>query len=142
MRVAGILAASACALALSPAAALASEVDVVVSGVRNDRGKVLVAVCTREAFLGPGCRWSIAVPARPGVVDATVDGVPPGTYAIQVFHDENENLDLDRNFIGFPKEGLGFSNDAPMKYGPPSFEDAAIGIPTTGARATVTLRYY
>jgi uncharacterized protein (DUF2141 family) len=101
-----------------------------------------VAVCTREAFLGPGCQWVGSVPARPGTVEARVIGVPPGTYAIQAFHDENDNMDLDRTFIGFPKEGLGFSNDAPMKYGPPSFDDAALAVPDTGAAAALTLKYY
>jgi uncharacterized protein (DUF2141 family) len=137
-------------LALSVAAFLAApvldaraaEVRVSVEGVRDDRGSILVAVCDREAFLGPGCRWTASVPAGPGRVEARVTGVPPGTYAIQVFHDENGNMDLDRTFIGFPKEGLGFSNDAPMKYGPPKFEDAALAVTEAGASAALTLRYY
>lgn len=40
------------------------------------------------------------------------------SYAIQYFHDENANNILDKNFIGIPKEGCGFSNDAFGKFGP------------------------
>jgi uncharacterized protein (DUF2141 family) len=69
-----------------------------------------------------------------------VEGVPPGTYAVQAFHDEDGDGTLDRR--GFwPSEGLGFSRDAPMRMGPPRFGDAAVRIERDG-RITVTMRYY
>ena len=34
-------------------------------------------------------------------------GLPEGEYAISLFHDENENKELDTNFIGIPKEAFG-----------------------------------
>jgi len=37
--------------------------------------------------------------------------IPKGVYAISVFHDENENGKLDKNFLGMPIEGYGFSNN-------------------------------
>jgi len=37
-------------------------------------------------------------------------GIPPGTYAIACYHDENDNGKLDTNFLGIPKEGTGASN--------------------------------
>lgn len=37
--------------------------------------------------------------------------VPPGTYAMTVIHDENDNGKLDRNLIGIPTEGYGVSNN-------------------------------
>lgn len=46
-----------------------------------------------------------------------------GTYAIRYFHDENNNDELDTNFIGIPKEGFGFSNDAFGKFGPKKFKE-------------------
>jgi uncharacterized protein (DUF2141 family) len=46
-----------------------------------------------------------------------------GHYAIRCFHDENENEELDTNFIGIPKEGFGFSNDAIGKFGPKDFSE-------------------
>ena len=50
--------------------------------------------------------------------------VPRGEYALMVYHDENENGRLDKNFIGIPTEPLGFSNRYKPK-GPPSFKRAA-----------------
>jgi uncharacterized protein (DUF2141 family) len=62
----------------------------------NDKGHVLVAVCSREDFLGSQCAYSGRAPAKPGTVIATVSSVSPGRYAIHAFHDENDNLKIDR----------------------------------------------
>ena len=66
------------------------------------------------------------------VVKQSLDGrqvfyirdVPRGEYALMVYHDENENGRLDKNFIGIPTEPLGFSNRYKPK-GPPSYKRAA-----------------
>ncbi len=50
--------------------------------------------------------------------------IPPGEYALLVFHDQDDNGRVDRNFIGIPKEPLGFSNGYRPK-GPPSYQRAA-----------------
>ena len=55
----------------------------------------------------------------------TFEGVPFGTYALKVFHDENDNGKLDTNFVGMPKEAFGFSNDAMGRFGPPDFDAAS-----------------
>jgi len=49
--------------------------------------------------------------------------VKKGQYAIRCFHDENSNEEMDTNFIGIPKEGVGFSNDAMGKFGPKDFSE-------------------
>ena len=37
--------------------------------------------------------------------------IPPGTYAVKLHIDENENGKLDTNFLGIPKEQYGISNN-------------------------------
>lgn len=51
-------------------------------------------------------------------------GVPSGVYAVSVIHDENSNSKMDYNFLGIPKEGYCFSNNAAGIASPPRFEDA------------------
>lgn len=74
--------------------------------------------------------------AAPGISEGTIDMVepgsvtyvyelPPGTYAIGIFHDVNLNNKMDNNFLGIPVEQFGFSNNARALFGPPDFEDAA-----------------
>jgi uncharacterized protein (DUF2141 family) len=64
-------------------------------------------------------------------------GIVPGTYAVSVFHDENSNGKLDRNFLGIPREGVGASNDARGHMGPPKFDAAAF--PFAGGRLNLTI---
>ncbi len=128
-------------LLLAGRAVPTTSLDVSVSNVRNARGHVLVAVCTPAEFLAPHCRYVGKAQAHPGAITVRVTGIPPGTYAVQAFHDENDNLKIDRNFVGLPKEGIGFSNDAPFHFGPPSFRDAAITVASQGGQIAVRLRY-
>jgi len=130
------------ALLLATSPAVAGEVAVRVQGVRNDQGSVVVGVCTEDVFIGGTCAFRVSVPARSGIVTVSVSDVPPGTYAIRVYHDENGNMRIDRNFLGVPLEGFGFSNDAPVRMAPPSFKDAAITVGQGRLDTALTLRYW
>lgn len=133
---------AACLAAWPALAAADSTVEVVVNGVRNGRGHVLVAICPQAEFLQPHCRFQGSAPAHPGAVTVRIEGVPPGTYAAQCFHDETDAGRIHRSLLGIPEEGMGFSNDARFHFGPPSFEDAAFAVGPAGARIAITLRYF
>ncbi len=142
-----LAAASAAALSLVVSAAQASEtapVDepqnvlrVAVAGVRGARGHVRVDVCPLSDFL-KDCRYGGAAPATPGVTVVIVKDLPPGTYAAQAYQDGNDNYLVDRNILGVPTEGVGFSNDAPIGLGPPSFWAAAFSY--AGGHQTITFK--
>jgi uncharacterized protein (DUF2141 family) len=121
--------------------AQAATVQVSVHDVRNDHGRVLVAICERADFLRPHCPYKGSAPAQPGTVIVSIKSVPPGLYAAEAFHDENDNGHLDRSFFGLPEEGMGFSNNAPMHLGPPRFEVAAFTVSPAGATIDFSLRY-
>lgn len=120
-------------------AAAATDIEVRVSGVAGGKGKVAVAVCDKDTFL-KDCQYSATAPARQGETVVTVKGVPPGTWAVLSYQDENDNGKLDRNVIGIPKENYGFSRDARGSFGPPSFDDAAFAVSGESASAAVKLR--
>ncbi|MFC0252791.1 DUF2141 domain-containing protein [Massilia consociata] len=117
----------ACALLLAAVPATGATVEVRVSGVAGGKGKVNVAVCDRERFLKQ-CAYSASVPAQAGETVVSLKDIPPGTWAVLAYQDENDNGQLDRNFIGIPKEKYGFSRDAASRFGPPSFDAAAIEV--------------
>ena len=54
---------------------------------------------------------------QPGSVTYRYE-LPPGTYAIGIFHDANLNNRLDNYFFGVPREQYGFSNNARGFMGP------------------------
>jgi uncharacterized protein (DUF2141 family) len=52
------------------------------------------------------------------------ENVEPGVYAVVAYHDENNNDELDLNFMGIPKEKYAVSNNARSSLGPPKFDAA------------------
>lgn len=121
-----------------PTIAGAATIAVHVTDTVGGKGNVNVAVCDRERFLKQ-CAYTGSVPARDGETVVTIEGVPPGTWAVLAYQDENANGALDRNLIGIPSENYGFSRDARGRFGPPSFDDAAMPIHAEAAAATVRL---
>ncbi|GEO01595.1 hypothetical protein NSE01_34270 [Novosphingobium sediminis] len=130
--------ASAAVLAQAPGRTLTIN----VGNVRVAKGNIHVDICPQEKFLKDDCPWSGDAPARLGTTQVIVRDVPPGLYAAQAFHDENSNTKVDRALFGIPKEGVGFSNDARISFGPPSWKNAVFGYHVPQATITFKLRYF
>jgi len=67
--------------------------------------------------------------------------LPFGEYAVSVWHDENGNGKMEKSLIGIPKEGMGVSNDAKGKMGPPKFKDAKFKIETSAKTININIKY-
>lgn len=63
-----------------------------------------------------------------------IEDVEQGEYALLVYFDENGNNRIDKNFIGIPKEPLGFSNRYRPK-GPPAYKRAAFQLQQDESRS-------
>ena len=124
-------------LALLPGmAANADELIVRVDNIK-EAGEIHIAIYdSAEAFeadrgekggAAPGITQGTIEMVEPGSVTYRYE-LPPGTYAIGIFHDANLNNRLDNYFFGVPREQYGFSNNARGFMGPPSFEDAAFSV--------------
>lgn len=133
----------ALALLLLTAAADAPEpitLNLVLTGLRSSAGEVRVCVW-HEAASFPDCRKGqdvrmLAAPAA-AEVRLAVEGLAPGSYAVSVIHDENGNRRLDKNFVGIPTEGVGFSHNPRVTFGPPAFAKASFD---TSRESTQTIR--
>jgi uncharacterized protein (DUF2141 family) len=131
-------------MALVGAAAPAADVRVTVTGLRSHKG--LVQAClTDDPHSFPDCSAdktarTLTVPAS-GKVVLDFTGVEPGRYAIALLHDENGNGRADMALAMIPKEGFGFSRDAPVRMGPPKFAAAAFEIARDDVRQTIRMRY-
>ena len=120
-----------------------STVTIAVTGLRNTNG-IVQACLTAEARFFPDCdrdpaAHRLSVHATSNMV-LQFDNVPPGTYAVALLHDENANGRVDRMLM-IPREGFGFSRDAPVRMGPPHFTDAAFALGPAIARQTIRMRY-
>lgn len=139
------LGAPAAQLAAQPGTpAQGAQVTIAITNMRNHDG-VVRACMTRDANRFPRCQdssqgYRVVVPAGQAAT-LRFDNVAPGTYAIALLHDENDNGKADRVLGMMPREGFGFSNDAPVNMGPPDFADAAINVGATSLRQTIRMRY-
>lgn len=109
---------------------------------KPDAGGVLrLALCpSKEAYDSEqGCR-TLSVDAVGRTVRCAIPDVKPGTYAVKVFHDINGDGELNTSWIGWPQEPYGFSNDAPVNTGPPSFKLAAIAVGEKPMTTRIRLR--
>lgn len=104
-------------------------------------GQLMMLLCpSKEAYDDEqGCTPKV-VQADGRTVRVTFTDVAPGTYAVKVFHDVNSNGKLDTSWIGWPQEPYGFSNDAPVNMGPPSFKLAAITVKEGAQTSRINLR--
>jgi uncharacterized protein (DUF2141 family) len=108
-----------------------SKLTIRISGMKNQNGKMNIAIYNKsEGFNDPSKvfkEFFLAVNEDPMLVN--IDSLPAGEYAFGIFHDENDNQVLDQNFLGIPKEGFAFSNNAMGNFGPPSYNQAKFIIP-------------
>lgn len=121
--VSSLLVAPVCAIAF------ASELNVTFKQVEKQTGHLWVAVYNSEDnYNGKGePAYSAMIPVKGNKVKYTFSDIEGGTYAIKLFHDENDNGKMDTNMFGIPKEGYGFSNNV-GKFGQPEFREAAFEV--------------
>ena len=124
---------------------LAADLSIEVRGVRSADGRVYVAVHgpeSKDTFpSGDDIVSGLREPARIGTLRFVVSDLPAGRYAVNAFHDENDNGELDTNLVGIPSEGYGFANDPSTTFGPPDFEVAAVTVGETSEVAVLTMSY-
>lgn len=121
-----------------------TTITVTVVNLRNSEGKVgLTLFDAEEGF-----------PSKPeNAIDkkyvdisnltatATFENVKPGKYAIAAYHDEDEDQEIETNWMGIPKEGTGSSNNPKGRMGPPRYEDCEFDTSET-QQLTIKMKYF
>ena len=67
------------------------------------------------------------------------NSLPAGSYAIAILHDENDDQKMNKNVLGIPREGYGFSNNATAAFGQPRYSKASFRH-TAGTATTLTIK--
>jgi uncharacterized protein (DUF2141 family) len=95
-----------------------------IINIKNNSGKIVVEIYKDKSDWLKKPFRRIVLPTDKSSKTASFD-VPQGNYAISIYQDANENGKLDLNFLGIPKEPIGFGNNyRPM--GKPNFDSALI----------------
>ena len=118
-------------LLLLPGAALSQhQLEVNVHGLKKHQGHVRVALYDQEeSFLHfEQVYRAESTSAETEVPQVIFKDLPEGIYAIALFHDVNDNAQLDKNWLGIPKEKVAFSKAKMRAFGPPPFEDCSFEV--------------
>ncbi|CAN7324780.1 DUF2141 domain-containing protein [Phenylobacterium sp. LjRoot219] len=121
----------------------AVKLTVEATNVRAAKGEVAITVYPDDVrrFLARGGKLGrVRTPAALPVTRACF-WLPPGHYAVAVYHDQDGDRDFDRDGLGRPTEGFGFSNDAPARMGLPAFADVRFRLPAGGKTISLRMRY-
>jgi len=105
-----------------------SELRLTVTGARNTNGRIVVLVFDNAAAYDTYDYENAAgyaeLAAQTAPMTHTFSGLTADAHAVVLFHDENENCDLDL-VEGYPVEGYGTSN-ATSAYDELSFQQAVV----------------
>ncbi len=120
------------------------NLTIAVDGLQSRQGQVCVSLFAgSQGFPDKSDRAVRAqcVPIGQGRTSVIFENLALGNYAIAVFHDRNGNGKLDRNFLGIPTEGFGFSRNPTIRTGAPQFSEVAVFVAGTETTAEIQLQY-
>ena len=101
-----------------------NTVVVEITGFSNNDGNALVALYDSESnFLKERVMGTVSeIKDEKAII--TFKDIPDGVYAISAFHDEDDDGKLNMVLGFYPTEDIATSNNAPARFGPPTWDDA------------------
>lgn len=122
--------------------ATSAKLVVQVSGVRRPSGEVAITVYPddKRRFLAKGGKVA-RQRVRAAAAVRTCFWLPPGAYAVAVYHDLDGDRDFDRTIVGLPAEGFGFSNDPDTRTGLPALAAVRFRLGAGERLMPVQMRY-
>jgi uncharacterized protein (DUF2141 family) len=120
------------------------KIKVMVTNIKNIQGQMGFSLYrSSEGFPHPEkASLTIFVEITGTSCEYTFTNIEAGTYAISVFHDENSDKELNSNFLGIPREGVGVSNNAKGHFGPPKFDAAKFDFTPPEKLIAISLSYF
>jgi uncharacterized protein (DUF2141 family) len=105
---------------------MASDITVEIIDLSNKNGDVKIGLYNKaEDFSKVDKAYKLrSIKILSKTVKYKFTNIPNGTYAIAVFHDENQNDKVDKIFLGIPSEGYGFSNNIRPSFRSANFEES------------------
>ena len=102
-----------------------TNIQLLVSGFNNTNGQLAIAIFNNSNSFASESETYMdsTLTVTDDEMTILIEDINPGTYAISIFHDENENGELDVNWIGMPQEGFGFSNNPSIGFSAPTYDE-------------------
>jgi|SRR6478609_2786653 len=133
-----------CGAAYAEPPAKTATISVNVGPLRSTKGSLACRLhSSAEGFPRSGTGLiTVRVKITGGSARCVFENVLPGTYAIVVHHDENDNHQCDKNPLGMPIEGYGVSNNRTYALSAPKWRESKFDLESGQDRTlSISLRY-
>ena len=111
----------------------AQTLTVELDNIRNNKGVIYLTVYeTEDTWLDEDVEDYEFIFPKENIsnnkLTVSIDSIKSGYYGIAVLDDEDEDGEMQNNFIGFPREGFGFSRNVKVRLFKPKFEECVFEI--------------
>ncbi|MEH2140200.1 DUF2141 domain-containing protein [Nostoc sp.] len=121
------------------------KLTVEIDGLKNKQGQVCASIfASSEGFPSDRNRslQKQCIKINDTPLPITFENLKAGSYAVAVFHDQNNDRILNTNVFGIPKEGFGFSRNPEIRTGAPKFSEAAFLVAGPETNIQIRLKYF
>ena len=137
-RTSALFAAMTACLIATPLAS-ASDLTVTVDGIAKQQGSIMLGLFDEATYNGDGAVNGASLSVEGESVSVTFEGLEPGEYAVRLYHDVNDDGEMNTNPFGMPTEPYAFSNNAKGRFGPAKWEDAKFSVDADGTVHAITM---
>lgn len=131
----------------SPLTAMANfygNLTVEIDGLKTKQGQVCASIyASSQGF--PGDRDRVLQRECTKITETpvilTFTNLKAGNYAVAVMHDENNDLSVNRNDLGMPIEGFGFSQNPEIRNSAPKFSETAVFVAGANTNIKIQMKY-
>ncbi|TPN85161.1 DUF2141 domain-containing protein [Aquimarina algicola] len=113
-------------------------IKVTIDNIKTDQGAIQVGLYNTKATFLKNTYKTIRTKAKKGSVEVIFKDIPKGEYAISLYHDVDNDNQLD-TFWRIPQEPYNTSNNAKRKFGPPLWKDAKFNLDNQEVHQTINL---
>lgn len=107
-------------------ASLKGNLNVEVDGLNNQKGEICFKLFSGSQgfpYSNENALKRQCVKITDNSLTIALKNLPSSSYAVSIFHDLNGDRKLNRNSLGMPTEGYGFSNNPIVRNSPPKYEE-------------------
>ena len=137
-RTSSLIALIAASIVAAPIASAAS-LTVNVEGIADAKGSIMLGLFDEATYNGDGAVSGANLTVEGDSVTAVFEDLEPGEYAVRLYHDVNDDGEMNTNPFGMPTEPYAFSNDAKGRFGPAKWDAAKFVVEADGTTHTITM---
>ena len=128
------------AATLAAPIASASDLTINIEGIQDAGGTINLGLFDEETYKGDGAVNGANLTVEGDAVTVTFEGLEPGEYAVRLYHDVNDDGEMNTTPFGMPTEPYAFSNDARGRFGPAKWKAAKFTLTADGGVHTITMQ--